>query len=105
MIFYAAKVKEQLQGFKSWNLENIDISKNDMADALARLASSEIKSESNPVYWDELFSLSILSAEVNEIQTSDDYRTPILQYIEGATLPKDKRKARSHRATVEMLRS
>lgn len=67
---------------------------------MAKLASSDIQSENDPIYWNELRSPSILGIKVNEVRPVDDWRTSILRYIEGDVLLAKKHEARSliHRA-------
>ncbi|XP_074371670.1 uncharacterized protein LOC141712576 [Apium graveolens] len=93
----ATVVKDLLSSFFSWTLSRIDRSINHWADALSRLATSDTSPHQTPVYVKVLTNSSIspISTDVNCISPSQDWRTPIIQYIEGC-LPEmtesDKRK-------------
>lgn len=72
-----------------------------MADTLAKLASLNIQSKSEPIYWNELLCPSIMDSMVNEVHCPRDWRTIIIQYILEEALPAYKHQARSliHQAT------
>ncbi|XP_074328176.1 uncharacterized protein LOC141666089 [Apium graveolens] len=52
MTQYLAKTQELLKKFSSWKLSNVDREENQWADCLAKLASSNLPSNLNPVYVD-----------------------------------------------------
>ncbi|XP_074383350.1 uncharacterized protein LOC141724931 [Apium graveolens] len=97
MASYATIVKGLLSSFFSWTLSRIDRSINHWADALSRLTTSDTSLHQAPVYVKILThsSIAITSTDVNCVSPPQDWRTPIIQYIEGCLLEmteSDKRK-------------
>ncbi|XP_074376873.1 uncharacterized protein LOC141718391 [Apium graveolens] len=95
MAQYLAKAQEILNKFPSWKLSNIDREENQWADHLAKLASSSLPINPNPVYVDVLATPAIDELSINQIQNNSEWRKPFLEYIIDNKLPSEKREARS----------
>lgn len=70
-----------LKHFDSWSLSNIDRSINQFADVLSKLASSSVSCHTEPIYIKELATPSTKEESVMTISDTQDWRTPIIQYI------------------------
>ncbi|XP_074341944.1 uncharacterized protein LOC141679341 [Apium graveolens] len=95
MAKYLAMTQELLKKFSSRKLSNVDRTENQWADSLAKLASSNLKMNLDPVYVDSLKSPAIDTLMVHNIQSNPDWRSPILEYILGNKLPMEKSEARA----------
>ncbi|XP_074352085.1 uncharacterized protein LOC141691246 [Apium graveolens] len=74
---------------------NVDREENQWVDSLAKLGSSNMPVNLNPVYVDILTAPAIDEFSVNQIQDSPDWRKPFLDYIIDNKLPDVKSEARS----------
>ncbi|XP_074365328.1 uncharacterized protein LOC141706473 [Apium graveolens] len=70
---YLVKTQELLKKFSSWKLSNVDREENQWADHLAKLASSSIPVNPNPVYVDVLATPAIDELSINQIQNNSDW--------------------------------
>ncbi|XP_074352844.1 uncharacterized protein LOC141691996 [Apium graveolens] len=95
MAMYLARTQDLLQKFPLWRLSNVDREENQWADFLAKLASSNLPTNVEPIYVDILTSPAVDELSVNQIQSNPDWRTPFLEYILENKLPEKKNEARS----------
>ncbi|XP_074336638.1 uncharacterized protein LOC141673802 [Apium graveolens] len=95
MARYLERTQELLKKFSSWKLSHIDREENQWADSLAKLASSNLPVNLNPVYVDILTAPAIDEFYINQIQDNPDWRKPFLEYIIKNKLPDGKREAHS----------
>ncbi|XP_074356701.1 uncharacterized protein LOC141696461 [Apium graveolens] len=95
MAKYLAITQELLKKFSSWKLSNVDRAENQWVDSLAKLASSDLKINLDPVYVDTLTSPAINTRAVHLIQNNPDWRKPLLEYILENKLPSEKNEARA----------
>ncbi|XP_074352523.1 uncharacterized protein LOC141691656 [Apium graveolens] len=72
-----------LQRFTSWTINNIDRSTNQWAYTLSKMATSNIHQVADPTYFTELSRQSIEVHEVNCILNEEDWRIPIIKFIQG----------------------
>lgn len=94
MTTYMQVTSRLLQKFTSWTISNIDRTNNQWADSLSKFATSSVKEYPNPIYIKEIFQPSITSEEVNCVTSTEDWRIPILKFIQGTLVEEDKLKLR-----------
>lgn len=95
MVAYMEIAQKLLQGFTSWTFNSIQRSVNHWADALSKLATISPGKNLSPVYIVDLEFPLINKTEVCLIQEPDDWRTPIIQYIQGNLADIDQKQQRS----------
>ncbi|XP_074323521.1 uncharacterized protein LOC141660438 [Apium graveolens] len=95
MAKYLAITQKLLKKFSSWKLSNVDRAENQWADSLAKLASSNLQINLDPIYVDTLTSPAIDTPAVHHIQNNPDWQKPILEYILENKLPIEKNEARA----------
>ena len=92
---YLQKAKELLGSFSSYTISQISRSQNAKADAFTRLTSTRDADQLKFIPVETLNSPSIQTKKpliVNCITAKDSWMTPIIQYLKGGVLPKDKKK-------------
>ncbi|XP_074327135.1 uncharacterized protein LOC141665053 [Apium graveolens] len=95
MAQYLARTQKLIKKFSSWKLSNVDREENQWADSLAKLASSNLPVNLDPIYVDVLTAPTIDEFSINQIQDSPNWRKPFLNYIIDNKLLEGKSKARS----------
>ena len=86
---YLAKVKESLLGLSKFEIKHIPREEKSRADLLSKLASTKSSSTLKSVVEEVLPSpCAILQVE------SEDWRTPIVDYITKGSIPDDSREAK-----------
>ncbi|XP_017225028.1 uncharacterized protein LOC108201246 [Daucus carota subsp. sativus] len=90
MVSYVKICSQLLSHFASWSLNCIDRSANHWADALSKLATSSVAPIAEPVYIRELIQPSTTITDVHVIEEVTDWRTPIMQFIQGGSTEADK---------------
>ena len=100
MASYMQLTTQLLQSFVSWTINNIERSANCWADALSKLTSASTVQNPEPIYLKDMLSASITEARVNVIEEKEDWRTPILKFINGTLEMDDKANLRrvTHKA-------
>nr|XP_043639375.1 uncharacterized protein LOC122610449 [Erigeron canadensis] len=96
---YLEKVRQIRQQFLSFRIQNISRSKNKIADALSKLASTSFAHLTKKVLVETLERSSIEeSPTVAPIEEDDPtWMTPIIDYLTNGTLPADRDQARKIR--------
>nr|XP_043626210.1 uncharacterized protein LOC122597708 [Erigeron canadensis] len=96
---YLEKVRQIRQQFLSFQIQNISRSKNKIADALSKLASTSFAHLTKKVLVETLERSSIEeSPTVAPIEEDDPtWMTPIIDYLTNGTLPADRDQARKIR--------
>ncbi|XP_074337267.1 uncharacterized protein LOC141674458 [Apium graveolens] len=92
---YLVRTQELLKKFPSWRLSSVDREENQWAVFLAKLASSNLPVNLDPIYVDILMSPTIDELSINQNQNSLDWGKPFLHYILENELPGGKNEARS----------
>ena len=101
MIAYLSKIHDLLAQFKSYGLRQIPREENTTADALARLASSNVSDKANLVPIQFLEEPSITGTEeIEMIDTSPNWMTPIAAYLNTGELLDNRNEARKMRRKV-----
>ncbi|XP_074326902.1 uncharacterized protein LOC141664845 [Apium graveolens] len=95
MAKYLSITQELFKKFSSWKLSNVDRAENQWTDSLAKLASSNLQINLDPVYVDILTAPAFDIPAVNHIQNNPDWQKPLLEYILENKLPTEKNEARS----------
>lgn len=95
MATYLSHSQELLRKISSWKITHVDRGENQWADALSKLASSILPSNSDPIYVEERHTPSINDFCIHEVHEGTDWRTPFIDYILYDKLPEDKNEARS----------
>lgn len=105
MTKYLAEVKDKLAYFTSHSCQGVDRSDNTVADALARLATTEASSFNGSVYLEVLERPSVSRTEVLALDRLDCWLTPYITYLVDGTLPSDRILARKvkHRSSNFVL--
>jgi hypothetical protein len=91
MAKYLSLVKNIIRDFDKVTLVQVPREQNTKADALAKLASSE---EATNQQIEVQYSPSHMGGEMNPIDVSNSWMTPITEYLEEGTLPTDPVEAR-----------
>nr|GEU98805.1 hypothetical protein [Tanacetum cinerariifolium] len=99
MIRNLEKVRTLTNSFKAFSIRQIPRSENKKANALSKIASTSFAHLSKQVLVEELKEKSISEVEILAVveEEGDTWMTPILKYLEEATLPADVKKAREVR--------
>lgn len=83
MAAYMEVAQSLLRCFTSWTMSNIERSVNHWEDALSKLAMTSPGKVISHVYIIDLDSLSINRMEICLIQDPEDWRSPIIKFIQG----------------------
>lgn len=94
MVEYLKEVQKYLHTFQDFSIQGIVREKNQIPDALSKLASIEEGELDNLVYMEILQNLSIHRNEVFELEAGPNWMTPIILFIEQVILPNDPKHAR-----------
>ena len=86
-------MKNLLKAFDHFELERIPQSKNDHANALAKIASMKMPVGNQLVVQTIMLPPLIKVGEVACVDTKDGWMDPIKAYLKNETFPKDKRYA------------
>ncbi|GJU99924.1 reverse transcriptase domain-containing protein [Tanacetum coccineum] len=100
MQLYLRKAKDLTTRFRSFSITQVPRSQNKQADALSKMASMSFAHLTKKVLVEIIPCKSIEEIEVMAIveEGGDTWMTPIIEYLENGTLPKEKGKARRLRA-------
>lgn len=94
MVSYCKKVKELLESFRQYTIQQIPWSKNSHADALARLTSMKDAKLLNVIPIEYLAQLSISSQEMFIAKSkSPSWMDPIIEFLQQGKLPEDQNRA------------
>ncbi|XP_074367703.1 uncharacterized protein LOC141708116 [Apium graveolens] len=94
---YQALVQSYLASIPSHQVIQICREENEEADILSKLVRNSSDLDCS-VYFEELLKPSIESGEVLEIESSHNWMTPFIKYLENGELPEDKGKAQRLKA-------
>ncbi|XP_074347504.1 uncharacterized protein LOC141686363 [Apium graveolens] len=102
MTAYANITKGLLESITSWTLSYIDRSENQWADSLSKLTTPNPGSSMAPNYIMDLTTSSITDSpsDINCVNPSQDWRTPLIQFIQGTfpEMSKDEKRKISFKA-------
>nr|XP_043611701.1 uncharacterized protein LOC122583350 [Erigeron canadensis] len=95
---YLEKVRQIRHKFKTFRIQNISQSRNKIADALSKLASTSFAHLTKEVLVETLPKSSIEEFIVAPVEEEDqNWMTPIIEYLTSGILPADKDEARKIR--------
>lgn len=94
MVEYLKEVQRYLHTFQDFSIHGIVREKNQIPNALSKLASTEESELDNSVYMEILQNLSIHRNEVFELEAGPNWMMPIILFIEQVILPDDPKDAR-----------
>nr|GEZ37097.1 reverse transcriptase domain-containing protein [Tanacetum cinerariifolium] len=99
MVKYLEIVKSLASGFTTFSISQVPRSKNKKADAVSKIASTSFAHLSKQVLVETLKDKSIKEKEVATVIEEDGptWMTPIVDYLNEGTLPRDKKEARKLR--------
>lgn len=83
-----------LQMCTYWTISNINRANNHWVDTLSKFSTSSVKEYPSPIYIKEICQPSTIEREVNCVSSVNDYRLPILKFIQGTLVEEDKLKLR-----------
>nr|GEV23988.1 cytochrome P450 [Tanacetum cinerariifolium] len=96
MIKYLEKAKSLVSGFTNFSISQVPRSKNKIADALRKIASTSFAHLSKQVLVEILKEKPIQEKEVTTVveENGPTWMTPIMEYLKEGTLPSDRKEAR-----------
>ncbi|GKE46506.1 reverse transcriptase domain-containing protein [Tanacetum coccineum] len=97
MIRYLEKAKALVNNFKTFSIEQVPRSKNKIADALSKIASTSIAHLTKQVLVEILKRKSIEEREILAVVEEEGYcwTTPLIEYLMEGTLPAKTKKERA----------
>ncbi|XP_074363336.1 uncharacterized protein LOC141703798 [Apium graveolens] len=104
MSTYMQLTLKLLQKFTSWTISNIGRSTNQWEDTLSKMATSNIHQVTDPTYFTELSHPSIEVREVNCISNEEDWRTPIIKFIQGNITKSNRQQLRKIEMKAKLFR-
>ncbi|GJX95110.1 reverse transcriptase domain-containing protein [Tanacetum coccineum] len=96
MVKYLEKAKSLISGFANFSISQVPRSENKKADALSKIASTNIAHLSKHVLVEVLKEISIQEEEVALVVEEEEgptWMTPIIEYLKDGTLPDDRKES------------
>ncbi|GJV84804.1 reverse transcriptase domain-containing protein [Tanacetum coccineum] len=104
---YLSKAKDLIARFESFSITQVPRSQNKQADALSKMASMSFAYLKKKVLVEVLPCKSIEGVEIMAIveEVGSTWMTPIKEYLEKGTLPKEKRKGTTVERKSKIIRA